>query len=42
MEFRPAGAEFFHADGQTGRQTDGSTNRHDEVNNSFLQFRERA
>ena len=28
MNIRPVGAELFHADGQTDRQTD----RHDEVN----------
>ena len=35
---RPLGAELFHGDGQT----DGKTDRHDEVNSRFLQFSERA
>jgi len=42
MEIRPAGAEFFRADGQPVRQTDGRTNTHDEAKNCFSQFRERA
>jgi hypothetical protein len=29
-------------DGQTDRQTDGWTDRHDEANSRFLQFCERA
>jgi hypothetical protein len=34
MKIRLVGAELFHADGRTGRQTD----RHDEANRSFSQF----
>ena len=34
MEISPAGAESFHADGQT--------DRHDVTNNLFSQFYERA
>jgi len=34
MKLRPVGAELFHADGQTDRQTD----RHDEVKSRFSQF----
>jgi len=36
MKIPPVGAEF-HADRQTGVQTDGQ-DRHDEANNSFSQF----
>ena len=38
LKIRPVGAELFHADGQT----DGKTDRHDEINSRFLQFPERA
>ena len=38
MKFRPVGAELFHAN----RLTDGRTERHDETNNRFSQFCERA
>jgi len=34
MNIRPAGAELFHADGQT--------DRHNEANSRFSQFCERA
>jgi len=34
MKIRPVGAELFHAEGRT--------DRHDETNNSFSQFCERA
>jgi len=34
MKIRPVGAELFHADGQTGRQTD----RHDASNSRFSKF----
>jgi hypothetical protein len=34
MKIRPVGAELFHADGRT--------DRHDEANSRFSQFRERA
>ena len=34
MKIRPLGAEFFHADGRTGRQRD----RHDEAKVSFCCF----
>jgi len=34
MKIQPVGADLFHADGQT--------DRHDEANGSFSQFRERA
>jgi len=33
MKIRPVGTELFHADGRT--------DRHDEINSSFLQFCER-
>ena len=36
------GAEFFHVNGQSGRQTNGRTNGHDEANSRFSQFCERA
>jgi hypothetical protein len=38
MKIHPAGGELFHAN----RPTDGRTDRHDEVNNCFSQFCERA
>jgi hypothetical protein len=38
MKIRPVGAELLHAEGQT----DGKTDRHDEVNSRFSQFSERA
>jgi len=38
METRPVGAELFHKDGRTDRQTD----RHDESNTRLSQFCERA
>ena len=38
IKIRPAGAEFFHANGQT----DGLTDRCDEANIRFSQFRERV
>jgi hypothetical protein len=39
MKIRPVGAERFHAD----RQTDGRrADRHDEANNRFSKFCERA
>jgi hypothetical protein len=38
MKIRPVGAELFHADGQTGRQTDS----HAKANSRFSQFCERA
>jgi len=34
MKIRPVGAELFHADGRTDRQT----GIHDEANRSFSQF----
>ena len=34
MKIRPVGAELFHADRQTDRQTE----RHDETNSRFPQF----
>jgi hypothetical protein len=34
MKVGPVGAEFFHADGLTDRQTD----RHDEAKSRFSQF----
>jgi hypothetical protein len=37
MEIRPVGAEFFHE----GRQTDGKTDRHDELDSCFSQFWEK-
>ena len=37
-EMRPVGAELFHEDKRTVRQTDG----HDEANSRFSKFRERA
>jgi hypothetical protein len=36
MKIRPVGAELFHADGRTDRQT--YTDRHDEANSRFSQF----
>jgi hypothetical protein len=33
MKFHPVGAEMFHADGQTVRETDS---RHDEANSRFF------
>ena len=45
MQIHRMGGELFHADGQTGRQTDGWMDgrkyRHDEANSSFSQFCER-
>ena len=38
MKIRSLGAELFHADGRTERQTD----RHNETNIRFSQFYERA
>ena len=38
MQIRRMGAELFHADGQTDRQTDGRKYRHVEANASFFQF----
>jgi hypothetical protein len=38
MKIRPVGAELFHADRRTDRQTD----THDAVNSRFSQFCERA
>jgi len=38
VKIRPMGAELFHAEGRTERQTDG----HDEANSRFSKFRERA
>ena len=35
IKIRPMGAELFHADGQTNRQTDGRTDGHDEANSHF-------
>jgi hypothetical protein len=40
MEICALGAELFHADGRKDRQRE--TDRHDEANNRFLQFCERA
>jgi hypothetical protein len=41
MKIHPVGAELFHADKQADGWTD-PTDTHDEVNNRFPQFRERA
>jgi hypothetical protein len=41
-EIRPVGAELFHGNGRTDRQTDGRMDRYDEVNIRFSQFFERA
>jgi hypothetical protein len=38
MKIRPVGAGLFYADGQSDRQTD----RYDEANSRFSQFRERS
>jgi len=38
MKFRAVGAELFHTDERTDRQT----GRRDEANSRFTQFRERA
>jgi Holliday junction resolvase-like predicted endonuclease len=38
IKIRLVGAELFHADGRTGRQTDRQTDRHVEANSHFLQF----
>jgi hypothetical protein len=38
MKILPVGAELFHADGQTDRETD----RHDEANSRFAKFCERS
>jgi len=38
MKIHPVGAELYHADGWTDRETD----KHDEANSRFLQFCERA
>jgi len=38
MEIHPVGTELLDAE----RETDGRTDRHDEANNHFLQFCERA
>ena len=38
MEIHQVGTELFHA----GEQTDGQTDRHDEANSRFSQFRERS
>jgi len=38
MEIHPVKTEFFYA----GEETDGQTDRHDEANSRFSQFRERA
>jgi hypothetical protein len=38
MKIRPAVADLFHAERQTGGQTDGRTDRHDKANNRFSQF----
>jgi hypothetical protein len=44
MKIPSMGAELFHVDGQTDRQTHGKTERqagrYDEANNLFLQFHE--
>ena len=37
MKIRPVGAELFHEDERTDRETD----RHDEANSRFSQFCER-
>jgi hypothetical protein len=37
MKWRAVGAERFHADGQTDRQTDGLTDRHGEANSRLKQ-----
>jgi len=42
MKIRPVGAKLFHGDGRTDRQTDGRTDRYEEVNSRFSQFFERA
>ena len=50
MNIRSVGAELFHVDGQTHRETDrqtggqldGQTYRHDEANSPFSQFCEHA
>jgi hypothetical protein len=42
IKIRPVGAELFHADGQTHREMDGQTDRHDEANSRFSQIFERA
>jgi hypothetical protein len=34
--------DLLHADGQTGRQTDGGRDRHEEANSSFSKFCKRA
>jgi len=38
MKICPVGAEFFHAEGQTGKQTD----EHDDANSRFTQSCERT
>ena len=40
MKIRPVGAQFFHADGQTDRQTDGWTaNRETDMTKLIVAFR---
>ena len=38
MEIRRVEAELIHADGQTDRQADGRTERHDKANSRYSQF----
>ena len=42
MQIRSVGTEFFHVGGRTDGETDRQTDRHDEANNRFSQFCERA
>ena len=42
MLIRQVGAELFRADGRADGRTDRRTDRHEEANNRFSQFCERA
>jgi hypothetical protein len=42
MKICPVGAELFHADGQTDRQTGRQTEGRDEANSRFSKFFERS
>jgi len=42
MKILLVGVELFHADGQTGRQTDRQKGRYEEANSNFSQFCKRT
>jgi hypothetical protein len=42
MKIRPLGAELHHTKGRMEGRRDGPTDVHDEANNRFSQFCERA